>query len=117
MLIVHVFTPFSTPVLCCILDIDECVSNVTNNCEHVCTNMAGSYECSCETGYYLASDAINCRGKVKLLAVDQRSVNIVMKIFIHVQISMSVSNILEFVNKFVLMSLVHMDVNVVQDTH
>ena len=47
---------------CFVLDIDECQIN-NGGCEQVCTNTAGSFECSCPTGYVLAADGANCTGK------------------------------------------------------
>ena len=44
-------------------DINEClISN--DNCTQTCINTAGSYECSCQTGYVLADDGINCNGEL-----------------------------------------------------
>ena len=37
------------------LDIDEC-SEGLNNCEHGCSNTDGSFVCTCNTGYMLASN-------------------------------------------------------------
>lgn len=42
-----------------LLDVDECVEN-TNGCAHTCTNTRGSYSCSCDPGYRLASDRHSC---------------------------------------------------------
>lgn len=42
-----------------ISDINECASNY---CDHSCTNLAGSYKCSCRKGYYLAGTR-RCFGK------------------------------------------------------
>ena len=40
---------------------DECtISN--GGCEHQCTNLIGSYECSCIEGFVLKSDGRNCSG-------------------------------------------------------
>ena len=41
------------------LDIDEC-TNETDGCAHMCTNEAGSYSCSCRSGYQLARDRHGC---------------------------------------------------------
>ena len=43
------------------LDIDECdISN--GGCEHNCTNTIGSFVCSCNDGYNLTENALNCTG-------------------------------------------------------
>ena len=44
------------------LDIDECVED-TDGCAQVCSNTEGSYVCSCNSGYRLASDGRWCTGK------------------------------------------------------
>ena len=46
------------------LDIDECASASTNDCDKVngvCTNTPGSYECSCKTGW--KGNGKVCEGK------------------------------------------------------
>ena len=40
-------------------DINEC-STGNGGCDHVCTNSAGSFECSCNSGYNLAADGTTC---------------------------------------------------------
>ena len=47
-------------------DIDECATN-NGGCEVTCTNTDGSFECSCDTGYILAPDNLNCDGNVMRL--------------------------------------------------
>ena len=43
-------------------DIDECeLSN--GGCEHHCSNLIGSYGCSCDDGFVLNSDSWLCTGK------------------------------------------------------
>ena len=42
-----------------VIDINECTSSP---CDHTCTNTAGSYECSCNSGYELGSDGLSCHG-------------------------------------------------------
>ena len=43
-------------------DIDECIEG-SANCDQDCTNTIGSYMCSCNPGYHLASDGRTCNGK------------------------------------------------------
>ena len=40
-------------------DIDECIEG-TNGCAQTCTNMIGSYSCSCGPGYLLTDDSHTC---------------------------------------------------------
>jgi hypothetical protein len=42
-----------------LLDIDECAER-TDGCAQTCTNIVGSYSCSCNTGYRLASNKHSC---------------------------------------------------------
>lgn len=44
------------------IDINECASSTSNDCEHRCTNTLGSYSCSCNSGYRLNSDGRTCGG-------------------------------------------------------
>ena len=41
------------------IDIDECDDD-NGGCDHVCSNTAGSYECSCNSGYTLELDNKGC---------------------------------------------------------
>ena len=43
-------------------DINECNSN-NGGCAQNCHNTAGSYNCSCNNGYYLAGNGKNCNGE------------------------------------------------------
>ena len=52
----------SATVLFCV-DINECTT-MNGNCSEICSNTAGSYECSCNAGYPLASDGSICIGKI-----------------------------------------------------
>jgi fibulin 1/2 len=45
-------------------DIIECEEQ-TDRCAQNCTNSAGSYTCSCDSGYRLQSDGYSCNGKFK----------------------------------------------------
>ena len=44
-------------------DIDECT--VGRPCDQICTNDIGSFQCSCNDGYKLQSDGVNCSGKIQ----------------------------------------------------
>ena len=53
---------FANPICLKVLiraDIDECAEG-TAGCAQICTNIPGSYFCSCESGYRLASDRLGC---------------------------------------------------------
>ena len=41
-------------------DIDECTG--VNDCQQICTNTAGSYTCSCESGFVLFENGHTCNG-------------------------------------------------------
>ena len=42
-------------------DNDECAENA-DNCEQVCLNTVGSFDCGCNPGYELTSDGRTCQG-------------------------------------------------------
>ena len=44
-------------------DINECVEG-SDSCSQICTNTIGSYICSCNPGYRLASDGQACSGEL-----------------------------------------------------
>ena len=46
-------------------DINDC-SAVNRNCSQICTNITGSYVCSCHSGYLLGEDNQTCNGKSRL---------------------------------------------------
>lgn len=46
------------------VDIDECSSNDTNDCNQLCDNTIGSYNCYCNDGYELALDYVTCVGRL-----------------------------------------------------
>jgi len=41
---------------CLVSDVDECAIGGTNNCEQICNNHVGSFNCSCHSGYELHND-------------------------------------------------------------
>ena len=43
------------------IDIDECAMD-KGGCDHICTNFAGSFNCSCRDGFRLADDGLKCNG-------------------------------------------------------
>ena len=43
------------------IDIDEC-SAETDDCDQICTNTAGSYTCSCNSGYISGDGGRTCNG-------------------------------------------------------
>jgi hypothetical protein len=52
----------SNMYICMYVDIDECEAN-NGGCEQRCTNGDGSFQCSCEVGYTLATNNLGCNGK------------------------------------------------------
>ena len=47
-------------------DVNECNSTDErrHNCEHFCTNVVGSFLCSCIAGYRLTNDLFSCEGQL-----------------------------------------------------
>ena len=45
-----------------LLDVNECLGNVTNVCGQNCVNAVGSFSCSCNTGFTLNDDGKSCDG-------------------------------------------------------
>ena len=41
-------------------DIDECLEDDLNLCEQLCENSEGSYECTCDAGFQLDANQLNC---------------------------------------------------------
>ena len=46
-------------------DVDECEDFYLNNCDQLCANTIGSYNCNCTDGYSLSTDEHTCLGKPK----------------------------------------------------
>ena len=55
-------------VVLLLLDFDECVNEMDNNCAQMCQNTNGSYSCECRDGYSLASNGYSCYGKSTLMS-------------------------------------------------
>ena len=64
------FLFFCSNLLFTFLDIDECKSTnpFSHRCDHICENVLGSYNCSCEKGFNLV-DGSRCEGIVTILLV------------------------------------------------
>ena len=45
-------------------DIDECTRD-EHDCNQLCINTVGSYECMCRDGYFLHQDGKTCLGKLQ----------------------------------------------------
>ena len=43
-------------------EINECSTN-NGGCDHDCNNTDGSFVCSCDSGYQLDNNSLNCSGK------------------------------------------------------
>ena len=51
-----------------VADINECTEWGNNgNCQQVCDNQLGSYNCSCWPGYWLADDGKTCIGIMRTI--------------------------------------------------
>ena len=48
--------------LLCTKDVDECITN-NGGCSDTCDNTDGSFVCSCDEGYMLAANNLDCEGK------------------------------------------------------
>ena len=49
-------------------DIDECATS-NGRCEQICNNTIGSFYCSCDTGYQLDGNGLNCTGEFSVVKV------------------------------------------------
>ena len=76
------------------VDINEC-SIANGECDQICTNTEGSFQCSCEAGYSLAN-GLDCEGQCKTLVNNHQAY-----VLLHLQISMSVLLTMEVVHRFV----------------
>ena len=68
---VHVNTIMVVTMLnfnCFLLDINECEED-KSQCEHICKNTDGSYECGCRNGYYLEKDNRTCNGQYLIIVI------------------------------------------------
>ena len=51
------------------LDINKCDDD-TDDCEQICTNTKGSFNCSCMSGYTLDDNGKNCTGESFTKVID-----------------------------------------------
>ena len=49
-------------------DVDEC-STSNGGCAHTCSNLEGSYVCSCRDGFMLGGDSVTCEDINECLAM------------------------------------------------
>ena len=49
-----------------LLDVNECAL-LNGQCTQTCTNIPGSFVCSCDQGYFLSSDRLTCNGEFSTL--------------------------------------------------
>ena len=82
-------------------DVDECLTN-NGGCEQVCTNTDGSFSCSCDSGYSLDSNLLNCSGETLLVLL----FNLTLICACLLQTSMSVITTMVDVSRPVLMWMV-----------
>ena len=47
-------------------DVNECGTG-NGGCGQICTNSVGSFQCSCNQGFQLASDGFSCNGKCAIM--------------------------------------------------
>ena len=80
------------PLLDHFLDINECIFS-NGDCNHDCTNIPGSYSCSCRAGYSLNTDGHNCSGELTCYQTT-------FMCQLSFKISTSVTYIMEDVSKF-----------------
>ena len=69
-----------------VTDIDECMDR--NSCEQNCSNIYGSFKCSCQTGYILMDDGHSCIGKRVLNSayiLSSMSRYVSLHLFVHIQ--------------------------------
>lgn len=45
------------------LDVDECKLK-QHDCQHICINTLGSYQCGCHAGYELQANGKTCEGQL-----------------------------------------------------
>ena len=53
---------YSNYLIYCLPDVDECTDGLSG-CSQVCTNIDGTFECSCTVGFTLGEDSQTCEGK------------------------------------------------------
>ena len=51
------------------IDIDECETDHSGGCDHICINTNGSYYCTCQDGYDLMKDNSSCAGMNEIVII------------------------------------------------
>ena len=88
-------------------DINECEEQ-TDRCAQNCINSAGSYSCTCNSGYRLQSNGFSCNGKFKVVSA------VLIHLSSLIQILMNVLKILMVVNRYAQIPLALSHVTVTQ---
>ena len=60
-------------------DIDECSLGM-HDCDQICVNIVGGFNCTCEEGYEILSDGRNCSGRIQCESWD---LNIPTNVYLH----------------------------------
>ena len=97
------------------IDIDECSMQV-DECDHTCNNTLGSYTCSCNDGYLLDRNGLQCNGKYVAIIIHHcfQSINLCPILY---KISMNALYNWISVSKSVSISMDHTHVSVMKDMH
>ena len=80
--------PINAFLLLKLKDINECTEGI-DSCAQTCTDTDGSYNCSCDVGYYLANDTYGCDGELKEGYIFQELIKFVF-LFKYIQTLMTV---------------------------
>ena len=70
-------------------DVDECATS-NGGCEQICNNTIGSFYCSCDAGYQLDGNGLNCTGEFSVVKVALRWHEWYYYVLFSTQTSMSV---------------------------
>lgn len=77
----------SNKALCSFIDLDECALGL-NKCSHICTNLNGTFSCSCQPGFTLVDGTSGvCRADdpnvSKIIKTAKTITNLVNSCYLH----------------------------------